>query len=182
MVPRCQRVHAYPEALKLQAVAFQQMLHYEGDWESMGVGFLNLLLQPGTIVMKPEEKLAKMVVCATQYGCWLYRSEIIPGNWLQFGPIAEQSLQYVSVEDPGQWRVCGMQAQACKLSEKNGAQGTVRLWPRFTGNATSVLKASAKRGFRGMTVATSSACGHTWQLISVGRTPRLRWWRGSASS
>lgn len=141
-----------PQSLKLAPMSYLFAKHFRGDWCRMELGFLNLILMPGTVVLKPGEKFAKLCLSSTLYGCWLCRCEVDrEGKWLKLGLVAERSLEYVSLEDAKDWRVCTITVEARQLEEDGSAQ--LRPWPRFSGKATSALKHSALHGFRCLSVA-----------------------------
>lgn len=73
-----------PENLELSAVAFELLVHVGGDFHKMQASFLNLLLCPGSVVLKPGE-VGKLVLGVAIYGAQAYRSEVSPGHWAQVG-------------------------------------------------------------------------------------------------
>jgi len=144
-----------PQSIVMQGMAFQLMMHFKGEWGKMEHAFLNLLLIPGTVILKPGELKAKMVLSTTQYGAWLYRVEVLADKFIKYGPDAAKSLEFVCIEKPKEWRVCGVVAQAKSQAEGSEAASpsTRRLAPQYSAQQpTPVLKAAARRGFRGMTV------------------------------
>lgn len=139
-----------PQRLKLVPMAWELMRAHNGNWAEMQNSFLSLLIQPGSLVCKPGEKVGRLVLCATHFGALTYRMALRPESVIELAPLARESVEFVSVDNPSRWKIVATRVEA--IAPGGGAAGKAAIVLKHDGSAEPLLRHACRRGFRGLTI------------------------------
>ncbi|CAK0895039.1 unnamed protein product [Prorocentrum cordatum] len=140
-----------PRSIRLGAVAWQLMLSTDGDWRGCDLGFLNLLVQPGSLIIEEGSGQAKLALASTPFGFVAYRTKITQAMWLEFAPVAKESCMFGRIVDPSKWKASSVAAKLKPADLDGGVPAA--MCPMFAKESGHLLTYAARRGFKGMTVA-----------------------------
>eukprot|EP00971_Amphidinium_carterae_P182196 3615739-Amphidinium_carterae.1 len=155
-----------PEHLKECSLAWRLLGACKGDLAIPRKVWRSLLLQPGWVMISHGEKTCTVVVAVTQYGYMSMRMGVHKETRQLILPAdGKKAMQFGYVCDLEDVRVASVRLVPPEHEENRG--NNINLY--IGTDATSLLKAAAKRGFKGMSLTYLRALASELQVVMLGR-------------